>query len=96
MADNKIMDNMALVTFRDGTLDLDVAVSSTENTVWLSFDQISKLFEKDKSTVSRHIRNIFSEGELEEEAAVAKNATPVAQKEEKKIDADEYRDDFYF
>ena len=52
MADNKIMDNMVLVTFRDGTLDLDVAVSSTENTVWLSLDQISKLFEKDKSTVS--------------------------------------------
>ena len=75
MADNKMMDNTALVTFRDGTLDLDVAVSSTENTVWLSLDQISKLFEKDKSTVSRHIRNIFSEGELEEEAAVAKNAT---------------------
>ena len=40
------MDNTALVTFRDGTLDLDVAVSSTENTVWLSLDQISKLFEK--------------------------------------------------
>ena len=75
MADNKMMDNTALVTFRDGTLDLDVAVSSTENTVWLSLDQISKLFEKDKSTVSRHIRNIFSEGELIEEAAVAKNAT---------------------
>lgn len=52
MANNKMMDNTALVTFRDGTLDLDVAVSSTENTVWLSFDQISKLFEKDKSTVS--------------------------------------------
>ena len=75
MANNKMMDNTALVTFRDGTLDLDVAVSSTENTVWLSLDQISKLFEKDKSTVSRHIRNIFSEGELEEEAAVAKFAT---------------------
>ena len=75
MADNKMMDNTALVTFRDGTLDLDVAVSSTENTVWLSFDQISKLFEKDKSTVSRHIRNIFSEGELIEEAVVAKFAT---------------------
>ena len=75
MANNKMMDNTALVTFRDGTLDLDVAVSSTKNTVWLSLDQISKLFEKDKSTVSRHIRNIFSEGELEEEAAVAKNAT---------------------
>lgn len=75
MADNKMMDNTALVTFRDGTLDLDVAVSSTENTVWLSLDQISKLFEKDKSTVSRHIRNIFSEGELIEEAVVAKFAT---------------------
>ena len=75
MANNKMMDNTALVTFRDGTLDLDVAVSSTENTVWLSFDQISKLFEKDKSTVSRHIRNIFSEGELIEEAFVAKFAT---------------------
>ena len=75
MANNKMMDNTALVTFRDGTLDLDVAVSSTENTVWLSLDQISKLFEKDKSTVSRHIRNIFSEGELIEEAVVAKFAT---------------------
>ena len=52
MANNKMMDNTALVTFRDETLDLDVAVSSTENTVWLSFDQISKIFEKDKSTVS--------------------------------------------
>ena len=70
-----MMDNTALVTFRDGTLDLDVAVSSTENTVWLSLDQISKLFEKDKSTVSRHIRNIFSEGEWIEEAVVAKFAT---------------------
>ena len=70
-----MMDNTALVTFRDGTLDLDVAVSSTENTVWLSLDQVSKLFEKDKSTVSRHIRNIFSEGELIEEAVVAKFAT---------------------
>ena len=75
MANNKMMDNTALVTFRDGTLDLDVAVSSTENTVWLSLDQISKLFEKDKSTVFRHIRNIFSEGELIEEAVVAKFAT---------------------
>ena len=75
MADNKMMDNTALVTFRDGTLDLDVAVSSTENTVWLLLDQISKLFEKDKSTVSRHIRNIFSERELIEEAVVAKFAT---------------------
>ena len=59
MDESKMIDNTALVTFHDGSLDLDVAVSSSENTVWLSLDQISTLFEKDKSTVSRHIRNIF-------------------------------------
>lgn len=75
MDDSKMIDNTALVTFHDGSLDLDVAVSSNENTVWLSLDQISTLFEKDKSTVSKHIKNIFSEGELEKEATVAKNAT---------------------
>lgn len=75
MDDSKMVDNTALVTFHDGSLDLDVAVSSSENTVWLSLDQISTLFEKDKSTVSKHIKNIFSEGELEKEATVAKNAT---------------------
>ena len=53
MDDSKMVDNTALVTFHDGSLDLDVAVSSSENTVWLSLDQISTLFEKDKSTVSR-------------------------------------------
>lgn len=69
------MNNTDLVAFHDGSLDLDVAVSSSENTVWLSLDQMSSLFEKDKSTISRHVRNIFSEGELEEEAVVAKYAT---------------------
>lgn len=75
MDESKMIDNTALVTFHDGSLDLDVAVSSSENTVWLSLDQISTLFEKDKSTVSRHIRNIFSDGELEENAVIAKFAT---------------------
>ena len=60
--------------FHDGVFELDVRVSATENTVWLTLDQIASLFEKDKSTVSRHIKNIFSEGELEYGATVAKNA----------------------
>ena len=63
-----------LVMFHDGVFELDVRVSATENTVWLTLDQIASLFEKDKSTVSRHIKNIFSEGELEYGATVAKNA----------------------
>ena len=66
--------NNELVMFHDGVFELDVRVSATENTVWLTLDQIASLFEKDKSTVSRHIKNIFSEGELEYGATVAKNA----------------------
>jgi hypothetical protein len=44
-------------------------------TFWLSLNQIAQLFERDKSVISRHLRNIFKEGELEQEATVAKNAT---------------------
>ena len=65
----------SLAAFRDRAFELDVAVSATDNTVWLTLDQVSLLFEKDKSTVSRHIKNIFSEHELEKEATVAKYAT---------------------
>lgn len=65
----------SLAAFRDGAFELDVAVSATDNTVWLTLDQVSLLFEKDKSTVLRHIKNIFSEHELEKEATVAKYAT---------------------
>ena len=59
------VDNNTLVMFHDGSFELDVRVSASENTVWLTLDQIAFLFEKDKSTVSRHIKNIFSEGELD-------------------------------
>ena len=69
------VDNNTLVMFHDGSFELDVRVSASENTVWLTLDQIAFLFEKDKSTVSRHIKNIFSEGELDYGATVAKNAT---------------------
>ena len=44
-------------------------------TVWLSINQMSELFGRDKSVISRHITAIYKEGELEREATVAKNAT---------------------
>ena len=47
-------------------------------TVWLTLDQMAMLFERDKSTISRHIKNIFEEGELLREAVVAKFATTAA------------------
>ena len=69
------LDNNALVMFHDGSFELNVRISAAENTVWLTLDQIASLFEKDKSTVSRHIKNIFSEEELDKKAVVANYAT---------------------
>ena len=44
-------------------------------TVWLSLEQMSELFQRDKSTISRHIKNVFADGELLEESTVANFAT---------------------
>ena len=81
-------DNNILVMFHDGSFELDVRISASENTVWLTLDQIASLFEKDKSTVSRHIKNIFSEGELDKGAVVANYATTAS-------DGKTYHVDYY-
>ena len=52
-----------------------IEVKLENETVWLSLNQLSKLFERDKSVISRHINNIFKEGELERASTVAKFAT---------------------
>lgn len=52
-----------------------INVNMRNETVWLSLDQMAELFGRDKSTISRHIRNVFSEGELSESATVANFAT---------------------
>ena len=57
----------------DGLTKIDVRMDS--DTVWLSLDQMAELFQRDKSTISRHIKNVFQEGELTEEATVANFAT---------------------
>lgn len=57
----------------DGAIKIDVRLEN--ETVWLSLDQMSELFGRDKSTISRHIKNVFEEGELFREATVAKIAT---------------------
>ena len=48
------------------------------DTVWLSADQMAELFQRDKSTISRHIKNIFVEGELMRDSVVAKFAATAA------------------
>lgn len=64
-----------IVKFEQGDFALDVNVSPAEETVWLSLNEICLLFGRDKSVISRHIKNIFKEGELTEKETVAKNAT---------------------
>ena len=58
---------------QDGLTKIDVAFD--DETVWLSLDQMAQLFQRDKSVISRHIKNIYAEGELSREGTVAKNAT---------------------
>ena len=53
----------------DGLTKIDVKLE--EETVWLSLEQMADLFQRDKSTISRHIKNIFEEGELPRESTVA-------------------------
>ncbi len=67
--------NNEIIKFVNGDLELDVNISPNKNTVWLTVDQLCTLFNKNKSTISRHIKNIFNEGELDEISSVAKNAT---------------------
>ena len=57
----------------DGLTKIDVKVEN--DTVWLSLDQMAELFQRNKSTISRHIKNIFEEGELNREVVVVKYAT---------------------
>ena len=52
-----------------------IEVCLKDEIVWLTLNQMAELFERDKSVISRHLRNIFHEGELSREAVVAKNAT---------------------
>lgn len=65
-------DEIVIYKSEDGVIKLDVLFS--DETVWLTQEQMSVLFQRDKSVISRHIRNIFDEGELKEEVVVAKNA----------------------
>ncbi len=60
----------------DGKAEISVRLDN--ETVWLSLGQITELFERDKSVVSRHINNIFKEGELKRSSVVAKKATTAA------------------
>ncbi|MBN6081223.1 virulence RhuM family protein [Aggregatibacter actinomycetemcomitans] len=74
MKNNRTL-NHSLVIFKTDDGKVSVDVQFDQETAWLSLEQMATLFDRDKSTISRHIKNIFSEGELTPESVVANFAT---------------------
>jgi len=62
-----------MYTSADGFTQIEVKFEG--DSFWLNLNQISSLFEKDKSVISRHLKNVFVSGELSKDSVVAKNAT---------------------
>ena len=54
--------NIILYQTADGTANIEVTLAN--DTVWLTADQMAELFQRNKSTISRHIKNVFDDGEL--------------------------------
>lgn len=77
---------LIIYTTEDGLTKVDVTFQ--DETVWLSIDQMANLFQRDKSTISRHIKKIFEEGELDRESVVANFATTAS-------DGKMYQVDYY-
>ena len=74
--------------FKTDDNQIAVYVRFYDESVWLTLDQMAALFERDKSTISRHIKNIFTEGELVRNSVVANFATTAT-------DGKEYQVDYY-
>ena len=64
-----------IIIFKTEDEQIKVDVRFYDESVWLTIDQMAALFERDKSTISRHIKNVYSDRELLPEATVAKFAT---------------------
>lgn len=78
--------DLIMYTTDDGLTKVEATFDN--DTVWLSIDQMAELFQRDKSTISRHIKNVFTEGELSRDSVVANFATTAA-------DGKTYQVDYY-
>lgn len=70
-----VKKNKEIVIYKDSKGNIDFRIDSNKDTLWASLNQIAEVFGRDKSVISRHIKDIFATGELAEKATVAKNAT---------------------
>lgn len=78
--------NILMYTTEDGLTKIEATFEN--DTVWLSLDQMAELFQRDKSTISRHIKKIFEERELNKFSVVANFATTAS-------DGKTYHVDYY-
>lgn len=69
-----VKNNSEIVLYQpDSSINMEVVLEN--DTLWLTLDNLSELYQRDKSTISRHLRNIFDEGELDKSSTVANFAT---------------------
>ena len=85
---SEVANHGEMIVYQSGDGCPHINVRLENETVWLSIDQMAKLFSRNKSTISRHIKNIFDEGELERNSVVANFATTAA-------DGKTYQVDYY-
>ena len=78
--------NILMYTTEDGLTKIEATFEN--DTVWLSIDQMAELFQRDRSVIGKHVRNIFKEGELNKESVWAKFAYTA-------VDGKEYNVDYY-
>ena len=72
--------NNEIILYRPNELADHIEVQIKENTVWLNQDQLAQLFNRDQSVISRHIKNVFNEGELKVKSNMQKMHTPNSDK----------------
>jgi hypothetical protein len=66
-----MIPNSGIEIYHSSDGQTEIEVTFDNETVWLNQEQISQLFERDRTVIGRHIRSIFSEGELVEEVVCA-------------------------
>lgn len=71
-------DEAPIIIYEDADRAVEVRLDIDEETVWLSLGQIADVFGRDKSVISRHLKNVFERHELERDSVVAKKATTAA------------------
>ena len=75
MSEKILKKQGSLIIYANKKGGVELRADAEKETIWASLDQIAELFGRDKSVISRHLKNVFSEQELDKISVVAKNAT---------------------